>query len=420
METDDPIETVEEDERPPTAAGAGALGVAAPTAAHGGAVEEEAEEELVEGTACEETVPASPDTLLTAVRMHQDGTMAAGGGDDLNAFGEDAQEETVEEPAKATVSSSSSMRAGLAALQRAAAKSALPRVGADAAAAAVPEVVVQQDRKAELSDGSDAEVGTEGVPLADEPWMSLPVQQRDLWERVRPRALRREAAQLRALRFPMTTMNRLMKLNPSMNIRSAEAAEVINYATVLITQALVRSALRERASTRAIVQFSDVRQACVNAQELQFLAPLDSTLDASALAIRADAASAFSNLETNEAAAQGRAGARRVAAPVDTGPQKRLMMAAFAQGAREEPETSNVEDSAEAVAETPAVPQEGAVKAAASGAAASGAKKRKGGAAPNGSGKSARTASGPAPKTKPAETTSKLSNFFRRAELAGS
>merc|ERR1719491_1029776 len=123
------------------------------------------------------------------------------------------------------------------------------------------------------------------APLAHEPWMDYPEKERVLWERARPRALRREAAQLKALKLPTANLNRLMRLNPDMPFRSAEAADSINYATVLVLQALARAAVRGRSSQR--ITFADIKRACVGMRELQCLQPLDATLDATATMLRA-------------------------------------------------------------------------------------------------------------------------------------
>lgn len=130
-------------------------------------------------------------------------------------------------------------------------------------------------------------LGMEDLLEDDEPWMSWPAAERDMWERVRPRALRREAAQVQALRLPASTIGRIMKLHPSLGARSSEALEVVNYATVLLLQAVARSAAKGSASQR--VQFQDVRQTCLNASELQFLLPAQGAFDASALTLRAEA-----------------------------------------------------------------------------------------------------------------------------------
>mmetsp|Transcript_50626 Transcript_50626/g.94606 ORF Transcript_50626/g.94606 Transcript_50626/m.94606 type:complete len:580 (+) Transcript_50626:91-1830(+) len=135
----------------------------------------------------------------------------------------------------------------------------------------------------ELPGVPEAGAGLEDM-LEEEPWMSRPTAERDLWERVRPRALRREAAQVQDLRFNTAALSRIMKLHPSLANRTSEALEVVNYATVLLLQAVARAAARSR-PTGNTVQFQDIRQTCLNASELQFLLPANGTLDASALTI---------------------------------------------------------------------------------------------------------------------------------------
>lgn len=168
---------------------------------------------------------------------------------------------------------------------------------ADAAAAMAPALHAPgrgQDAK-ELSEGSDDEDSTRPgdraasileETLPEEPWMSHPSWERELWERARPRALRREAAQVRGLRLPAANIGRIMKLNPTLQVRSAEALEVINYATVLVMQAVARAAARGKSGQR--VQFEDIKQTCATMHELQFLHPLPGTLDSSAMTLRSD------------------------------------------------------------------------------------------------------------------------------------
>jgi hypothetical protein len=139
-----------------------------------------------------------------------------------------------------------------------------------------------------LSEASEEEVQEEKIEdddLEDEPWMSYPHRERELWERLRPRALRREAKQVQALRFPTAGLNRLMRLHPNLPMKSSEAVDVINYSSVLLLQAVVKAAARGKSGGQR-VQFEDVRNACLNFKELQFLHPVSSTLDASALVVR--------------------------------------------------------------------------------------------------------------------------------------
>mmetsp|Transcript_14788 Transcript_14788/g.34595 ORF Transcript_14788/g.34595 Transcript_14788/m.34595 type:complete len:433 (+) Transcript_14788:39-1337(+) len=161
---------------------------------------------------------------------------------------------------------------------------------ADAADAARPRraPAEEQNQESEASDEDTVGIGlalskpaAEQELIPDEGWMTRPSHERELWERMRPRALRHEAAQLRALRFPTNALSRLMRLHPALQVRSAEASDLINYSTLLVMQAVVLVAARGKDSGQR-VQFEDVRQTCSSARELQFLHPLSSTLDASA------------------------------------------------------------------------------------------------------------------------------------------
>lgn len=124
-------------------------------------------------------------------------------------------------------------------------------------------------------------------PLPDEPWLHLPPQQRELWEKVRPKAIRREAQRLRGLRLPIAPLSRLMRLHPASQVRSQEAVEIINYSTVLLLQAVSRFV--DKRKPGQIVQFEDLREACPGILELQFLQPFQGILDASAQVVRAPA-----------------------------------------------------------------------------------------------------------------------------------
>jgi len=57
-------------------------------------------------------------------------------------------------------------------------------------------------------------------------------------------------------------MNRLMRVHPNLPIKSAETAEIMNYAAVLLMQAVIRHAVRDKGAGRVRVQFADVRRAC--------------------------------------------------------------------------------------------------------------------------------------------------------------
>jgi len=85
-----------------------------------------------------------------------------------------------------------------------------------------------------------------------------------------------------------------MRLHPSLQVRSSEALEIINCSTLLLLQAVARTAARGKAPGQH-VHFDDLREACLGARELQFLHPLHCTLDASARVMRKDSVAAGTN-----------------------------------------------------------------------------------------------------------------------------
>lgn len=132
----------------------------------------------------------------------------------------------------------------------------------------------------------EEEVGRDPAEaLLEESWKNRPAEERELWERVRPRALRREAARLKQLKLPGTTISRLMKLHPDLCSKTSEALETINCATVLLLQHVAQAAVRGRKSAGQRVKLDDLKQVCLNSRELNFLLPLGATLDASTLAM---------------------------------------------------------------------------------------------------------------------------------------
>lgn len=155
-----------------------------------------------------------------------------------------------------------------------------------------PEIGVVDHISDDESDEERAAVASGGVgqdvELPEEHWASLPEEHREMWERVRPRGLRREAAHLKELRMPVAPLKRLMALHPGLTMQAGAATEAMNCATVLLLQAVVKAAVRERGQGRGIVQIGDVRQACVGAQETQFMHPFENVFDASASIIRVD------------------------------------------------------------------------------------------------------------------------------------
>eukprot|EP00933_Yihiella_yeosuensis_P050953 TRINITY_DN48763_c0_g1_i1.p1 TRINITY_DN48763_c0_g1~~TRINITY_DN48763_c0_g1_i1.p1 ORF type:complete len:432 (-),score=131.81 TRINITY_DN48763_c0_g1_i1:106-1347(-) len=139
----------------------------------------------------------------------------------------------------------------------------------------------------DLSEDSDDDPGPREEPLPAEPWQSYPARERELWERQRPRALRREAQDVRSLRLPQTAVTRLMRLHPHLPLRSAEAVEIINLSTVMFLQSVTRAAARGSGKTSGgIIGFEDLRQACQQIKELQFLHPLNCSLDPSSFVLR--------------------------------------------------------------------------------------------------------------------------------------
>lgn len=135
----------------------------------------------------------------------------------------------------------------------------------------------------EESDGS-SDAG-EVEALLEEDWKDKPLAERELWERVRPRAVRKEAARVKQLKLPLAAVSRLMKVHPDLQSKTGESGEIINVAMVLLLQAMAQATVRGRAAAGQSVTLADVKQACLNNRELQFMLPLSATLDSSALAI---------------------------------------------------------------------------------------------------------------------------------------
>jgi len=204
----------------------------------------------------EDTFPASPETVLAAVRMNGDASL---GEDGLQQH----QQVFVDLSTQACLQAHGGIH--------------------EQEAHAVAEGFAPEE-----SDGGEGEEAIGEVVLPEEPWEFFPPQEREMWEKIRPRALRREAAELRAMRLPTAAVNRLMRLHPHLPMKSGEAIDIINYATVLLMQAVVRAAVREKGGGRVRVQFADIRKACVGVRELQFMHPLEHTLDASAVVMRPD------------------------------------------------------------------------------------------------------------------------------------
>merc|ERR1719460_3228385 len=89
-----------------------------------------------------------------------------------------------------------------------------------------------------------------------------------------------------------------MKLHPSLDSKSSEAVELINLATVMLTQQLVKVAAKR--SKGLTVNFSDVRGVCDEVRELRFMCPLDITMDETARRIRPAPAAEVEEHQANE------------------------------------------------------------------------------------------------------------------------
>jgi len=250
---------------------------------------------------------AEDEAFLEEVHINQDGTLTGGPttGDDLEEFrklASGAGDDTVAD-----------------------APEALPAAEDDAS-----------------SDAEGADGGMPGAPdeppLPEEAWKDRPLAERELWERVRPRALRREAARVRELKLPTAAVNRLMRVHPDLQTKSSEALEVINCATVLLLQAMGQATVRGRKAAGHTVRLEDVKQVCLNNRELHFLLPLSATLDASALAAvaRQDEAD-----DGNEDGVGRAAGSSRVVAAAPG--QSTLSSATFARTATAKPQQPQVE-----------------------------------------------------------------------------
>jgi hypothetical protein len=149
--------------------------------------------------------------------------------------------------------------------------------------------------------GSSMPGAADELPVPDEPWKDRPLAEREMWERVRPRTVRREAMRVRELKFPAATLNRLMRVHPEMQTKTSEALETVNCATVLLLQAVAQAVVRGRKAAGHTVRLEDIKQVCLNNRELNFMLPLSATLDASALNISRIDADDGSNAATRSA-----------------------------------------------------------------------------------------------------------------------
>jgi len=261
----------------------------------------------------EDTLPASSQALLDAALLHADGTMTGGGlpggeeDDAIATTNPKAVDEAVPPPA-----ASDDLGAGY-----------LSEEDSDLDAADVQASGADGRR---ISTGSLGGLAEEELP--DEPWMSLPARERELWERVRPRALRREAARLRDMRLPAAAVSRLLRLHPALQVRSSESLDIINYSTVLLLQAVARATARRKAPGQRI-SMEDLKQAC-SVRELQFLQPLGATLDATAHYVRGEGAANAAWAADDDGATVAAAGTAARRAPTGrrapaVGPSQRVL-----------------------------------------------------------------------------------------------
>ncbi|CAJ1375222.1 unnamed protein product [Effrenium voratum] len=109
----------------------------------------------------------------------------------------------------------------------------------------------------ELLEQVEASDASQEGALAPEEWESWSRQEREMWERIRPRHVRREAQQVQSLRLPGAVVTRLMRLHPQLQAKTAEVMEVLNLATVLLLQAVVKAAARGKAPGQR-TSFEDV------------------------------------------------------------------------------------------------------------------------------------------------------------------
>lgn len=149
------------------------------------------------------------------------------------------------------------------------------------------------DREAEAP-SEEEDCSAQLVANQREPWMRLEAPERALWEIVRPVRVLREKAMLRVHRFPTAAVSRLMRLHPGLTCgKSQEVVDIVGHSASLMLGAVARAAAKARraagGSTGASVRFEDVRHICASLRELQFLEPLEYSLDPSARELRSGA-----------------------------------------------------------------------------------------------------------------------------------
>jgi len=158
--------------------------------------------------------------------------------------------------------------------------------------------------RAPLANSSPEDADKAGeVEVPDEPWMLFAPHEQLLWERVRPFAIRREAAEVRALRLPAAAVNRVARLNPSLQSTTPNAIEILSHATSMMLSAVAKAAAKEKHGGR--VTGDDVRNVCTTFRELRFMHPLAASLDSSAFALRGDTTRGSSHVASAAPVAAG-------------------------------------------------------------------------------------------------------------------
>ncbi|CAE7216037.1 unnamed protein product [Symbiodinium sp. KB8] len=143
--------------------------------------------------------------------------------------------------------------------------------------AAIPDAESEDEQETEVQ---TAPAEPAGEVLPEEHWERYSRDEREMWERLRPRALRREAQQVRSSLAPEVVIKRLARLHPDLKARSDEVIKIINFSSVILLQATARAAARGKAPGQRVT-WKDLKSAIAGAKELQFLQPLTGTFDPS-------------------------------------------------------------------------------------------------------------------------------------------
>jgi len=154
--------------------------------------------------------------------------------------------------------------------------------------AADEELMKLGEWKAPSEPSEASEDEAEGVALPEEEWERWSRKEREMWERIRPRHVRREAQQVHGLKMPDTVLTRILRLHPQFQAKSKEALELINFSSVLLLQAVAKAAVRGKTPGQRI-SFEDFKGACNLMKELHFLQPFSCTFDASTFSTKAEA-----------------------------------------------------------------------------------------------------------------------------------